>query len=206
MDSDAVAENVGPAELEHAILKPQFNPLCGEIVTKLLAKNLQKLTSVQDPSYCYDDFEPEGASTIQYEWWNSQLAKKLAAMFKVYRKFCRQHGKKDPLAEKDGDVEEEEKESQEAQDDEGLTRIRKRTISKDGADASLKTVTDPFTCASGLEDQAQMLARFENDHAHSWSLETLQLVRLFEKDLDERDPFFIPGQQVKPATKPANPY
>jgi hypothetical protein len=80
--------------------------LCGEIVTKLLSKNLQKLTSLQDPSQPAEDFDPEGASTIQYEWWNSQLAKKLAAMFKVYRKFCRQHGRKDPMAERDDDAEE----------------------------------------------------------------------------------------------------
>ena len=39
--------NVGPTDLEHAILKPQYNPLCGEIVTKLLAKNIKKVTANQ---------------------------------------------------------------------------------------------------------------------------------------------------------------
>jgi len=46
-DPAAIAENVSPVELEHAILKPQFNPLCGEIVQKLLAKNLAKITANQ---------------------------------------------------------------------------------------------------------------------------------------------------------------
>lgn len=154
VDPAACAENVGPTELEHAILKPQFNPLCGEIIKKLLSKNLQKLTSMQDPSQANEDFEPEGASTIQYEWWNSQLAKKLAAMFKVYLKFCRQHGRKDPLDDKDEEAEEEKEPSQGEQlhEEEGPNRLRKRAISKDDGDLSLKTVNEPFACVSSIED------------------------------------------------------
>jgi hypothetical protein len=91
-------------------------------------------------------------------------------------------------------------------DDDAPTRLRKRTISKDDADFTVKSTNDPFTCISSLEDTPQILARLENDHAHTWTLETLQLVRLFDKDLDERDPFFIPGQETKPAVKPPNPY
>jgi hypothetical protein len=41
--------------------------------------------------------EPDGASTILYESWNLQLAKKVGAMFKVYRKFSLKHFGIDPL-------------------------------------------------------------------------------------------------------------
>ena len=39
--------NVGPIDLEQAVLKPQFSPLLCEIVTKLLAKNITKATANQ---------------------------------------------------------------------------------------------------------------------------------------------------------------
>jgi hypothetical protein len=97
-DSSPEHDNLSPADLEHAILKPQFNPLVGELVTKLLSKNLAKITTTQnnDESENHLNLEQDSASTLQYETWNVQLAKKMAAMFKQYRKFAAKHQEEKP--------------------------------------------------------------------------------------------------------------
>lgn len=73
---------IGVVDLEYALMKPQFSPLCGEIVTKLMSKNISKVTANQkeaseesEPTYrtverSFENFEQESASTIQYEAWN----------------------------------------------------------------------------------------------------------------------------------------
>ena len=51
-----------------------------------------------EPTAKYSEYgDMDGASTIQYENWNLQLAKKLGAMFKTYRKFAQKYANKDPL-------------------------------------------------------------------------------------------------------------
>lgn len=111
--------------------------------------------------------------------------------------------------DRDGQKEEDDPESIADEAAEELNPVHKRKISRaEETDytADVKTISDPFECLDPLEDQSGVLRRFENDQSQSWTLETLQLVRLFEKDLDRQDPFYIPGQEVKQKPKPVNPY
>ena len=151
-------------------------------------------------------------------------------MFKLYRKFCQKHAGKDPLQAMEREyrrskgLEEDEAmqlpDSQEAEDlkpeDEasnaemvGPSKLRKRAVSKEDVvdyTAKVQVVGDAMTCLVPIEEQKSVLYRLENDLSHTWNLETLQLVRLFDRELDEKDPFYIPGQQTKQAVKPTNPY
>ena len=42
-------------------------------------------------------------------------------------------------------------------------------------------------------DPEKYKQNFYNEHAGTWKTDMLQLVRLFENDLNKEDPFFIPG-------------
>jgi len=50
------------------------------------------------------------------------------------------------------------------------------------------------------EGGSRLLTKYMNEHAYTFKVDTLQLIKLFEQDLNGADPFFIPGQA--PVTKP----
>lgn len=87
---------ITPYDLEQSILRPQFDPLVGELVSRLLMKNKWKLkagdTGQQDKGN-----EEEGAPpALNYEQWNENLAKKFNVMYKSYKKF-QQRFMKEPV-------------------------------------------------------------------------------------------------------------
>ena len=59
-------------------MRPQFDPLVGELVSRLLQKTKWR-------PRVFDDSEPYFATS--HDSWNDTLAKKFAAMYKNYNKF-----------------------------------------------------------------------------------------------------------------------
>lgn len=80
----SLPKTISPQDLEQSILRPQFDPLVGELVSRLLQKNKWKLKEgAQEKAG-----DPDKEQAIQsYEQWNENLAKKFNVMFKVYKKF-----------------------------------------------------------------------------------------------------------------------
>ena len=76
-------------DLEQSILRPQFDPLVGELVSRLLQKNKWKLKEVASAPADKGAAENEPAhNNLQsYEQWNENLAKKFNVMYKNYKKF-----------------------------------------------------------------------------------------------------------------------
>lgn len=79
-------EGITPADLEMALLRPQLDPLCGELISRLLSKklsNFKPLTSTDAQGSLSNQVTPQ-----EYDRWNDLLAKRMSALFKVYRKFA----------------------------------------------------------------------------------------------------------------------
>ena len=143
----------------------------------------------------------------------------MGAMFKIYRKFCQKNFGKDPL-----DAIEKEHRKNTGEEDEDMPLALSQPVespevveenagclaqsiykSKHQEEPDITLASDALTCVTALEDK-QLIQHFQNPLASEWTLETLQLVKLFHLDLNERDPFYIPGQQVIKQAQPANPY
>jgi hypothetical protein len=75
-------ETPTPADLEYALKNPETDPLCGELVSKLLSR---KVIRVEDTP----------SAPQKYEVWNEQLGKKVAQMFKSYSKFALKNREED---------------------------------------------------------------------------------------------------------------
>jgi hypothetical protein len=65
-------------DVELSILRPQFDPLVGELISRLLQKTKWRPRQ-------YEEDEPIIATS--YEVWNTNLAKKFQSMFKNYKKY-----------------------------------------------------------------------------------------------------------------------
>ena len=83
---------ITPFDLEHSILRPQVDPLVGDIVTRLLQKIKWKLkdADVSKGKGAVDAYADEDRQAVQsqsYDQWNEALAKKFAVMYKKYLKF-----------------------------------------------------------------------------------------------------------------------
>lgn len=63
-------ESVTPYDLEQSLLRPQHDPLCGEILSKLLSQ--------------------KKSPNMDYDAWNFLLAKKFNMMYKTYLKLFKQ--------------------------------------------------------------------------------------------------------------------
>ena len=75
---------MSPFDLEYSILRPQFDPLVGEIVSRLLMKNKWKYKESDREK---DEAEDAQAQIQNYEQWNESLAKKFNVWYKNYIKF-----------------------------------------------------------------------------------------------------------------------
>ena len=84
--SSTKSTTVTPFDLEQSILRPQFDPLVGELVSRLLMKNKWKLKAGETAPEKQKDDE-EGAPSLNYEQLNENLAKKFNVMYKSYKKF-----------------------------------------------------------------------------------------------------------------------
>ena len=69
---------ITPYDVEQSILRPQFDPLVGELVSRLLQKNKWKPRNFDEEELYF---------TMPYDQWNENLAKKFSSMFKNYKKF-----------------------------------------------------------------------------------------------------------------------
>lgn len=81
------SKKVTPYDLEQSILRPQFDPLVGELVTRLLQKNKWKLKAGDNVGKHGAVDEEEDKTQLSYEQWNENLAKKFNVLFKSYQKF-----------------------------------------------------------------------------------------------------------------------
>jgi len=70
---------LSPDDVAFAISQPEFDPLCGLIVTRMLSRKLARLD------------ESDSLPQIKYEQWNEQLGKKIAILHKQYQKFILRH-------------------------------------------------------------------------------------------------------------------
>ncbi len=61
---------LSPDDVAFAINQPEFDPLCGLIVTRMLSRKLARLD------------ESDSLPQIKYEQWNEQLGKKIAILYK----------------------------------------------------------------------------------------------------------------------------
>ena len=79
------------------------------------------------------------------------MAKKMSALFKVYRKFCQKNLGKDPLAavEKDARKDDEEQIADSEQAEEPVVLAE----TKLHGEADIPLVSDALTCVTALEDQ-----------------------------------------------------
>ena len=91
---------VTPQDLEQSILRPQFDPLVGELVSRLLMKNKWKLKAGEATHEKQKDDEDNGPS-LNYEQWNENLAKKFNVMYKSYKKFQQRFMKDDATNQED---------------------------------------------------------------------------------------------------------
>lgn len=64
---------ITPYDLEQSLLRPQHDPLCGDLVTRLLTRKGAKAADSGAPLY---------------DQWSMQLAKRFSAMHKEYAKFA----------------------------------------------------------------------------------------------------------------------
>ena len=83
---------ITPFDLEHSILRPQVDPLVGDIVTRLLQKIKWKLKDAdvskgKGAADAYADEDRQAVQSQSYDQWNEALAKKFAVMYKKYLKF-----------------------------------------------------------------------------------------------------------------------
>lgn len=59
----------------------------------------------------------------------------------------------------------------------------------------------PYTVSNDVREHMllfkdeNIFTKFEHEHSAQWKTDQLQMVRLFECDLDKRDPFYIEGQE-----------
>ena len=83
-------EPVVPFDLEQALLRPQHDALCSELMTKLMHR--------RGVNWASND-----GTVLEYEQWCMQLAKKFNGMYKAYRKFSVRYLGLDP-SDKDGDA------------------------------------------------------------------------------------------------------
>lgn len=95
---------VTPYDLEQSLLRPQHDPLVGEILARLLeprkfAKKEMSSHSSSALAYLGGEANPPG---IEYEEWNKLLAKKFHTWFKQYAKFCTRWLDFNPMEEEAG--------------------------------------------------------------------------------------------------------
>jgi hypothetical protein len=68
-----------PDDIAHAIKYPDLDPICGVVVTRMLARKIARVeadTTIPPP---------------RYQQWNEQLAKKFSVLHKTYIKFHQKH-------------------------------------------------------------------------------------------------------------------
>ena len=70
---------VKPYDLEQSILRPQYDTLCGDIVSRLAVGPLARKGSNRQ------------ASDEEYEKWNDALAKKVSVWYKQYLSIVKKH-------------------------------------------------------------------------------------------------------------------
>ena len=77
---------VTPYDLEQSLLRPQYDPLVGDLISRLINKKYLKSGPVtSNSSLAY--FGVNDGSCADYEEWNVNLAKRFSAMFKTFKKF-----------------------------------------------------------------------------------------------------------------------
>ena len=69
------------------MLRPQFDPLCGDLINRLINKKYLKSGANQGSSNLSYLGVSDGQNALEYEEWNISLAKRFNSMFKNYRKF-----------------------------------------------------------------------------------------------------------------------
>lgn len=85
-----IKDPLTPYDLEQSLLRPQHDPLCGELMIKLMSKRQLKK----------DGNAPVSDSTqqnLEYNVWNEMLAKRFAMMYKNYRKLSIKFLGRDPM-------------------------------------------------------------------------------------------------------------
>lgn len=86
-------ETVTPYDLEQSLLRPQHDPLCAELMSRLLhKKNIKK-----GPDGNIISTTSDNCQTLDYDTWNMMLAKRFSMWFKNYRKFSMKYLGKDPV-------------------------------------------------------------------------------------------------------------
>jgi len=96
---------VTPYDLEQSLLRPQYDPLCGDLISRLVNKRYLKSGPVtSNSSLAY--FGVNEGSTADYEEWNVALAKRFSSLFKTYKKFSAKY-----FSEENGGEEEVKEES-----------------------------------------------------------------------------------------------
>ena len=80
---------VTPYDLEQSLLRPQHDPLVGEILARLL--DLRKYAKKElSTSSAFSYLGGEGSvGGVEYEEWNKMLTKKFHTWFKQYAKFSK---------------------------------------------------------------------------------------------------------------------
>eukprot|EP00347_Sterkiella_histriomuscorum_P006888 403351054 len=90
-------EPLTPYDLEQSLLRPQHDPLCAELMSRLLQKRVVR----KDPNGNEIQPKNDNFQVLDYDSWNMMLAKKFSSMHKNYRKFSIRYLGKDPLYNRD---------------------------------------------------------------------------------------------------------
>ena len=80
-------------------------------------------------------------------------------------------------------------------------KFKQRFIKEDEEEQKQKVVKVGNTFEVNVETDIKqllqpdkLLCKFEHEHSVKWNTSELQMIKLFEIDLDQQDPFFIEGQ------------